>query len=575
MNISIDINVEMPMRDGTILRGDVYRPASGQCPAILFRTGYNKSGRSTISGDLLPMMQALSAGYAFVVQDLRGRFASDGEWIRNSGSPYAAEINDGFDTIEWVAAQSWCDGSVATAGGSYLANVQWPAAAAHPPHLKAMTPWIGRSGMYLREDAQLAGVMKLFLDASWTANMGVDMANRMEREGHDVTEMRRMIRRAQTHPEEVWYHVPLAEAPHFKFPGLDRLWGGMLHQANPEPGMEADWPYHDIEVPALHVGGWFDLNIYSTFRNYQGLRDGGATETARAGQHVIVGPWAHGVSLGAYLGGINFGTRASGDAAGLGRWHIEFYDKYLRGKDVDIPTVRYFTMGANEWQIGEDWPLPDTRWTRFYLHSGGRANTAAGNGSLGADEPRGEPPDKFLYDPEFPVPTTGGHFTPSMLAPGPVEQSSVLGRSDVLCYKSEPLESDLEVTGPLIFHLCASTTGRDTDFTAKLIDFHPDGRGFNVADGVIRARFRHSVVQPELLEPGQPYEYDIHLRNTSMLFRRGHRLGIVVSSSDFPRWDRNMNTGGRIGYDKQGMPAVQTVFHDSERPSYIDLPLRP
>jgi putative CocE/NonD family hydrolase len=572
---TVDRDVAVPMRDGVILRADVYRPAAGTASAVVFRTGYNKAGRASVSGDFLPMIQALEAGYAFVVQDLRGRFASEGEWIRDGGNPYGTEVQDGFDTIEWVAEQSWCDGNVATAGGSYLANVQWASAAAQPPHLRAMAPWIGRSGAYLREDAQLGGMMMLYLDVDWTANMAIDVANRLEQTGRDVREMRAMIRRAATHPEEAWFFQPLEALPHFKFEGVERIWQGMLKQANPAPGMDVDWDYAKVGVPALHVGGWFDVNNYGTFHNYQGLKSGAATRQAREGQHVIVGPWAHGMSLGAYLGGLNFGRAASADGAGVGAWHLQFLNKYVKGLEAEIPAVRYFVMGRNEWRTASDWPVPGTDWQRWYLHSAGHANSASGDGRLSRELPLNEATDEFVYDPSCPVPTMGGHFTPTQLAPGPVEQSSVEGREDVLCFTSEPLPQDLEVTGPLVLYLYAATTAPDTDFTAKLVDVHPDGRAFNIADGGLRARFRDSLVEPRPVQPGEVNEYRIHLRNTSMVFRKGHRIRIDVTSSDFPRWDRNMNTGAPVGSDVSGERAKQTIFHDSQWASYIDLPVIP
>ena len=575
LTFTVDRDVPVPMRDGVVLRADVYRPAGGKASAVVFRTGYNKSRPASVSGDFLPMISALEAGYAFVVQDLRGRFASGGEWLRGEADPYGREVEDGFDTIEWVAQQSWCDGNVVTAGASYLANVQWAAAAAAPPNLRAMSLWMGRAGALLREDAQLGGMMMLYLDIDWTATMAIDIAKRLEHTGRDVSELMAMLRRAETHPEEAWFYQPLEELPHFKFEGVERLWRGMLRQANPSPGMEVDWDYARVSVPALHIGGWFDVNNYGTFHNFQGLKTSGATADAREGQHLIVGPWAHGLSLGAYLGGLHFGRSASAEGAGLGSWHLQFLDKYVKGLDIDIPPVRYFVMGRNEWMTANDWPVSGIDWQRWYLHSGGHANSASGDGWLSREPPSSEAPDRYVYDPNCPVPSLGGHFTPTQLAPGPVEQASVERREDVLCFTSEPLAEDLEVTGPLVLYLYAATTAPDTDFTAKLVDVYPDGRAFNIADGGIRARFRDSVVEPRPVRPGEVNEYRIHLRNTSIVFARGHRVRIDVSSSDFPRWDRNTNTGAPIGSDISGQVATQTVFHESRWPSHIDLPVIP
>jgi putative CocE/NonD family hydrolase len=241
--------------------------------------------------------------------------------------------------------------------------------------------------------------------------------------------------------------------------------------------------------------------------------------------------------------------------------------------DVKLPVIKYFVMGMNRWKTAEDWPLPRTEWTRFFLHSRGNANSLNGDGLLNRDEPVSESPDMFLYNPEFPVPTNGGHFTPAILPPGPLDQSPIERGNDVLCYTTAELEKDMEVTGPIELHLFAATSTRDTDFTAKLVNVYPDGRAYNVADGVIRARYRKSISQPEPVSPGEVNEYVINMRNSSCLFRKGHRIRIDVSSSDFPRWDRNMNTSNAIGEDTEGIPAMQTVYHETGCASYIDLPV--
>jgi len=570
-SMRIEKDVPMEMRDGVVLRADVYRPDDNEKhPAILFRSGYNKT-QSVPRRDFMSPVDMILAGYAIVIQDIRGRFASDGDW----GGGYNVEFKDGYDSVEVLAAEPWCDGNIGTAGGSYLANLQWITAIENPPHLKAIAPWIGRSGMYLREDTQLAGVMLMFLDMQWTALMAVDVVDRLEKQGKDVAQARQMARQVLFNPEEAWYFLPLKDVPHFKFEGLQAIWASMLQQANPTPEIAGDWPYNKINVPCLNVGGWYDVNIYGTFRNFLGMREQGGTELARQGQHVVVGPWAHGAILGNYLGGIHFGTTAAGEAAGVTATHIAFYNKYLRGMDVSLPAVRYFVMGKDRWQTADTWPPPQAQWVRFFLLSRGQANTTGGDGLLGRDEPGAESPDVFVYNPAFPVPTTGGHYTAAGLAPGPAEQGAVEKRNDVLCYTTPVLEEDIEITGPLELHLFAATSARDTDFTAKLVDVYPGGRAYNIADGIIRARYRKSVAQPELVNPGEVNEYVINMRNTSCMFRKGHRIRIDISSSDFPRWDRNMNTGNLIGEDAQGIPAMQTIYHQPGYASYIDLPVIP
>jgi putative CocE/NonD family hydrolase len=273
------------------------------------------------------------------------------------------------------------------------------------------------------------------------------------------------------------------------------------------------------------------------------------------------------------LGAINFGASADVKRAMISEQNIAFYDRYLRGKDVQIPTVRYFLMGKNIWKTADTWPLPETQWQRFYLHSNGNANTAAGDGRLSRDEPGSESPDTFIYDPHNPVPTVGGGFFGTGLVPGPLEQYYTGKRSDVLCYTTPELKEDLEVTGPLKIHLFAATTARDTDFTARVVDVYPDGRAYNLVDGIKRARALKSVEQPELINPGEVYEYVISMGNTSNLFRKGHRIRIQISSSNFPMFDRNMNTGNPIGEDSRGIIANQSIYHNTEYTSYIDLPV--
>jgi putative CocE/NonD family hydrolase len=279
------------------------------------------------------------------------------------------------------------------------------------------------------------------------------------------------------------------------------------------------------------------------------------------------------------LGDINYGELAGSKGSKVNRDQIAFYDKYLLGKDVKIPAVRYFVMGANQWRIADDWPPPQTQWQRFYCHSKGSANTAAGNGLLSRDEPGPEPPDRFIYDPLNPVPSTGGALIGAIAGAGalagPLEQYHIEKRHDVLCYTTDELKEDIEVSGPLQFHLFAATSARDTDFTAKVVNVYPDGRAYNLAEGLIRARGRKLDDKPELINPGEVNGYVITIGHTCQLFREGHRIRIDVSSSNFPQFDRNMDTGNPIGEDATGIPALQTVYHQTGYASYIDLPVIP
>lgn len=572
-SIRMDRNVPMEVRDKTILRADIFRPDDNQKhPAILIRTPYNKllSGNS----DMLSAIDAAHAGYAIIIQDIRGRFASEGEWRQDA--MFTTEGPDGYDSVEWIASQPWCDGNVGTAGGSYLAALQWVTAMENPPHLKAIAPWIGAASTP-EEQSLTGGTMALYLAVSWIPTMAVDVADRLQKEGRDTTEMRRMINHALFNPEEVYNYLPIKEHPLAQFEGMRQMWNMRLSTTlDAETVEKRRRHYEKVMVPCFHVSGWYDIFTWATFENYRNMKAQGGSQLARESQHVLMGPWIHGSRLLGFWGDLHFGATAGVPAAQVSEQNIAFFDRYLRGRDIRIPTIRYFVMGRNRWMNADDWPLPQTQWQRFYLHSKGNANTSRGDGLLSREEPGPEPSDIFIYNPHLPVPTVGGRFLPlAGLVPGPRDQSHIEKRSDILCYTTPELEEDIEVTGPLDMHLFAATSARDTDFTAKLVDVCPDGAAYNIAEGIMRARGRKSVFKPELVNPGEVYEYTINMGTTSQLFRKGHRIRIDISSSNFPMYDRNMNTGNPIGEDTQGIPAMQTIYHQSGHASYIDLPVIP
>jgi len=392
-----------------------------------------------------------------------------------------------------------------------------------------------------------------------------------------VSQMRQMINRALLNAEEVVNYLPLKDVPHFQFEGVKEIWNAQLRfTPDPELRNQSSLAYPKVMVPCLHVSGWYDLFTFSTFHNFLSMREKGGSQRAREGQHVLMGPWVHSRYLADCVGDINFGPSARAAGAQTTEHHIAFFNKYLRGMDVNVPTIRYFVMGRNMWQEADTWPLPQSQWQRFFLHSQGCANTSGGDGLLNRNEPGSESPDIFVYNPYLPVLTTGGRVVPlGGVAAGPINQFHIEKRGDVLCYTTPELEEDTEVTGSLELHLFAATSARDTDFTASLIDVYPDGRAYNVADGIIRARYRKSIFEPELVTPGDVNEYTISMGNTSQLFRKGHHIRIDISSSNFPGGDRNMNTGNPVGEDAQGIPAMQTIYHQQGHASYIDLPVIP
>lgn len=569
-SLRLDRDVPMQTRDGCVLRADVFRPDDGErYPAILFRTPYDKR----ISGDseYLKVIQAAHAGYAVIIQDVRGRFASDGEWRREE--MFTVEGLDGYDAVEWIASQPWCDGNVGSAGGSYLAGLQWATAMEAPPHLKAIAPWMGITGPGMAP-TPTGGATLLTVAVTATPRMAVDVAERLEQQGQDVTELRRAIDWAQDHPEEALEFLPLKDFPLAQFDRIRETWKLRLDPPSDTEKARRE-RFENVCVPCYYACGWYDIIEWATFECYQAMRTRGGTPEARRNQHIVIGPWTHGGVPTQFLGEVNFGPAASPEGAQLTAQTLAFFDRYLRGKELHVPAVRYFTMGRNRWQTAEAWPLPQAAWQRYYLHSRGNANTANGDGLLSGDEPGSEYPDRYIYDPQTPVPSVGGRVTGLGVTPGPIDQARVERRSDVLCYTSPELKQDVEVTGPLNVHLFAATSVRDTDFTAKLVDVYPDGRAYNIVEGLKRASGRHLDGTRALVNPGEVCEYLITMGDSSLVFRKGHRIRVDISSSNFPMFDRNMNTGNPIGEDASGIPAMQTVLHDSEYASYIDLPVIP
>ena len=571
-SIRIDRDVPMKMRDGVILRADIYRPDDNEKhPAIVVRTPYNK----TMSRDshFLSPIHAAFAGYAFVIQDIRGRFASEGAW-QTGGS----EGPDGYDTIENIAAEKWCDGNVGMSGGSYLGRNQWQAALENPPHLKAIAPDIIGSGPI--GESRMSGPIDFESGISWFVAMAVDVLARMRQQGKDVTKAEEMLDRARFNMSEVFNYLPFKDTPHFKYEGLEGAYRRVTDVLPDTIKTEEDlwWPYQKVTVPCFYGTGWYDLATWGVFANFEKMKQLGGSKIAREGQYLICGPWVHGSHLPAYAGAVHFGPAASAIATFTNERRITFYDKYLRGIESRRPNprIRYFCMGVNRWKNAETWPLPETDWQRFYFHSCGHAQSAAGDGLLTLDAPGSEASDRFIYDPVFPVPTVGGRLLDSgSLVPGPLEQSVVEKRNDVLCYTTPELKQDLNVTGPLKLHLFASTSVKDTDFIVKLVDVNSDGFAYNIAEGWIRTRFRKGILYPEFITPGKVYEYVIDLAHTSNVFKAGHHIRVDITSSNFPRIDRNMNTGNPFGTDKTGIAALQTIYHEADAASYMELPIIP
>jgi putative CocE/NonD family hydrolase len=334
-----------------------------------------------------------------------------------------------------------------------------------------------------------------------------------------------------------------------------------------------------VTVPALNVGGWYDIFLGGTLRNYLGMRQDGGNAQAKQ-QRLIIGPWFHTTMWPNIAGEVDFGLRAQGLAIDLEGIILRWFDHWLKAIDTGMlrePPVKLFVMGENVWRDEREWPLARAQHTRYYFHSGGRANTRHGDGVLSLEPPSHEPADHYLYDPRHPVPTRGGGLCcwQASVPGGAYDQRSVEERSDVLVYSTPPLAQAMEVTGPIVLKLWASSSAVDTDFTAKLVDVEPSGYARNLTDGILRARYRESTARPTLIEPGRVYEYTIDLWATSNLFKAAHRIRVEVSSSNFPRFDRNPNTGHPFAQDAELRPATQTILHDADHPSHIVLPIVP
>ncbi len=580
VDVVVDRDVMVPMRDGVRLATDVTRPAGeGRHPVLLMRLPY---GKTLMDRVFLDPTATARRGYVVVAQDSRGRFGSEGEWV-----PFHSEIDDGHDAVEWCAGQQWSDGRVGLCSGSYIGATQWLAAMAQPPHLVTMAPATTASDFHDHWVWHTGGAFELAGNVGWAISVSANIAKRLgvhEPTVETVGELREVLGTLiEQDPEGAmaalgrltdvlrpwWSHRPLRDLPPLR--GLSPWFADWLDHADRDPYWERIdiGAHHDrIDVPALHTTGWFDCFLAGSIANFTGMRRHAPTERARRGQKLIVGPWFHGpfTTRTTHVGEVDFGSQAGIDFQAV-QWR--WFDHWLKGADtgmLDEPPVRLFVMGENAWRDEREWPLARTRWTPWYLH---------GDGGLSTEPPADEPPDAYTYDPADPVPTLGGCLLPYGITPGMFDQRSVEDRPDVLVYTSAPLEKDLEVTGPVSVELWASSSAVDTDFTAKLVDVHPDGRAFNLCDGIVRARYRASRSEPALLTPGAVYAFRIDLWATSNVFRAGHRLRLHVSSSSFPHFDPNPNTGLPLGGDEPFVTARQRVFHDPVHPSHVMLPVIP
>jgi putative CocE/NonD family hydrolase len=547
-NVILETDVPATMRDGVVLRADILRPdAPGRFPAILIRTPYEKTSEWRDSFSI----RAARAGYVVVVQDVRGRFASDGVF-----HPYHQEGKDGFDTVEWVASLPYVNGKVGMAGLSYPGAVQWLAAMEKPPHLVTITPLMCFSNA--RHFFFNGGAWDLSWISWFYLNIAPDVRARSGLPGPKTdVEAEELWGR---HREEWLSFLPLSELPILR----DAAPAYYDWLAHPEDGPYWDFAnvearYREIEIPALNLSGWHDEGYgpAGAIRNYRGTR--------KNQSRVVIGPWRHGTPRLDRIreGELDFGVNAGLDQdALLLRWFDFYLKEESNGLDREKP-VTIFVMGENAWREEEDWPLSRRVETPYYLRSGGK---------LSLEPPDDERPDTYAYDPLDPV------VDPHEGAQGPYDQSPLEVREDLLVYQTEPLPKGVEVTGHIEVELFASSSAKDTDFVVRLLDVHPDGRAFNLMSPtveVIRARYRDGENKVALLEPGVVVSMGLNRLVTSNLFRAGHRIRIHVTSSLFPHFDRNPNTGEPIGKSATTEVARQEIHHSASHPSRIVLPVIP
>jgi putative CocE/NonD family hydrolase len=558
-------DLKCPLRDGVKLSTDVYLPSvSGRWPVIFLRTPYETTHAPHIEWAVWWARR----GYAVAIQDDRGKYESEGTFYA-----YHDDGRDGHDALAWIADQPWCDGKIGMSGRSYGGIVQWQLAPYRSPHLAALAPQV-IMGDYFGDCHRIGGAVQWALTIAAAITFHTAVAFTQLGATHIFGNQRfyRHLPLITADIEAVGHAIPFYR-DWFEHQTYDDYWRAI----NTEEKL------HEIDVPVYQQAAWYDPYTAAMFRAFNGIRERGYSDRARKNQKIYCIPWTHHIPESSKLGDLDFGPQGYVD---LKIEDLRWFDYWLKGIDTGVmsePPIRIFVMGENVWRFEKEWPLARTQFTPYYLHSRGQANTLYGDGALAPDLPANDPPDRYAYDPDNPVPTLGGNnstwtlmkFAQDQIYPGPLDQRPLERRDDVLCYTSAVLERELEVTGPLQVVLYAESSARDTDFTAKLVDVYPDGKAIHLAEGIVRARHRTSLERVEFLEPNAVAEYRIQLAPTSNVFKPGHRLRVEISSSNFPRFDRNLNTTDPVGFGTQMQIADQTVLHTRRYPSHILLPVIP
>ena len=561
------------MRDGIVLHADIHRPDTiDKYPAIITRTPYDRiKSFSTQGSGYMDFPRMARAGYAVVVQDCRGTGSSEGEFHPWSPDDQA----DGYDTVEWAVSQPWCNGNVGMYGASHLGFTQWAAAMAKPPHLKAICP--AQCAAVIDESPySKGGVIKWQMLVNWCLNIMNTNLSRSQLSDALLISQRENIERIKNNLQEQYLVLPLSEVPvgkiedqsmrNFFFDSLK-----YYDKSDYWQQLSGTVSLQDVAIPAFHIGGWHDheLAVGKVLADFMAMRQNSSSQNSGNNQKLLMGPWSHGLGLSSQVGELDFGLAASGEAIDMTGMHIQWFNYWLKSINSEFmsqPPIRIFVMGSNVWRSESEWPLARTKYVNYYLHSGGKANSRSGDGYLSVNLPLEDKPDSYLYDPHYPVP---GHDMELKDAQGSEN------RQDVLVYSTPVLQDDIEVTGPIEVKLFAASSAIDTDFTVRLLDVWPDEKAFVLVESIVRARYRDSLSDPQFMKPGQVYTFYIKAGSTSNVFKPGHRIRLDISSSSFPKYDRNTNTGQPIGQDSEIKTARQTVFHDKLYPSCVILPVIP
>lgn len=586
--VSKERSVMIPMRDGTKQSANIYFPvnAGKKLPVILMRTPYGKDVKIKPYEERYKFLA--EQGFVFVISDVRGRHESQGEFM-----PQLGDVDDGYDTIEWLGKQPWSNGKVGMIGCSYMGDVQILVAQSRPPALKALLPQAAGSsigsagGQYKYFAARRGGAIVFAQNVGWFYNNGAKVFYGPSRElsRDEFLANVEFFKTAPALPEPnfpaLWRHLPINDIMRFaNVPAndfndlatrkLDDPWWDQFHY------MDDDY---QADAPALHMNSWHDFGARETIYEFEVMSKTSLSKTARDNQFLLISPTAHCRSEASTSATV-VGERDMGDAR-FDYWTIyaKWFDYWLRDNKNDtiknLPKVTYYLMGKNEWKTASAWPIPGAVPTKFYLHSKGRANGRYGDGALSTEPPANQTADSYTYDPGNPVPSKGGPMCCTGVEPsaGSFDQREIEMRNDVLVYTSEPLKEGIEVTGVIDVVLYVSSDAKDTDFVVKLVDVYPDGRAYNLTEGILRARYRDGQTKQVFMEPNKVYKVTVDANATSNYFAPGHRLRLEVSSSNFPLYDRNLNTGGNNYDETAWVVARNSVHHAKLHASHIILPV--